>query len=112
MTKRFTPKARKVKPIAFQIDNAQTGTDDEYTFTPPKLAEGMLPVLEGDGDGEGMTTAVWQWLRNGLGDDQYAHLRGRLTDPDDHLDVEQVAEITQWLVGEATGRPTGKRSGS
>lgn len=107
-TKRFGAKARKAPKIKFQIENDLTGTDDEFEFAAPKLAGAMLPVLEGGG--EDMTSAVWNWLRTGLGDDQYQTLRARLDDPADSLDVNEVGEIARWLVGEASGRPTGKRS--
>lgn len=98
------------KQVTFQID------DDEFTFACPKLAAAMRPLLEPNGDGDGasnlsMTQAAWKWLRSGLPEDQYEHLMGRLEDEDDGLDIPDVAEVVRYLMGEATGRPTGSRSG-
>lgn len=98
------------KQVTFYID------DDEFTFTCPKIAGAMSPLLDPRSNGDGdsnltMTKAAWEWLYTGLPADQYDHLMARLNDEDDGLDIPDVAEVVRHLMGEATGRPTGSRSG-
>lgn len=115
--KSFTPSKRKRDPIPFTIA-LPDGSDDDYTFDPPKMASAVLPAIDpsyssGD-DEEGqvtMTQAAWGWLREGLGDEQYGRLRARLHDPDDDLDIDDTAQIVRWLMGKVSGRPTGARRG-
>lgn len=110
VTHQITTSKPERKQVTFQID------DDEFTFSCPKLAAAMRPLLEPDSNGDGasnlsMTQAAWKWLRSGLPDDQYQYLMGRLEDEDDGLDIPDIANVVRYLMGEATGRPTGSRSG-
>lgn len=108
--KQFTTREKTRDKITFHID------DDEFTFTPHKVAGVMLPFLEYGRDdteaaGLSMTQRIWDWLRDGLDDGQYLRIRERLEDPDDTLDFPDVARVTRWLIGEVTERPTERRSG-
>lgn len=136
VSKQFTTEKRQPETIVFSID------DDEFHFTPVKVAPAMLPVLDpksrrnrgarpsanGDGpsddDGENedeatataredqsMTQAAWQWLYDGLPDEEWDRLVGRLRDPEDGLDLQDVVGVVRWLMGQATGRPTTSRRG-
>lgn len=131
--KQFTTEKRQPETIVFSID------EDEFHFTPPKMATAMLPILDpksrrngsrpapsdnGDATAQGedpeerearddqtMTQAAWQWLYDGLPDDEWERLRGRLRDPDDGLDVTDVVPVVRWLLGQTAGRPTTSRRG-
>lgn len=96
-----TAKQRK-EPIKFTID------EDEFTFTPHKTAGMVLDIL----DDESELKAAFDWLDEGLPEDQSALLEKRLRDPEDDLDVDMVAEIIKFLISRVSGRPTKPSSGS
>lgn len=96
MTKEFTTATKRRKPIEFALD----GTN--YQFTPPKQATLVLDFL-GSGDEVG---ALFDWVNEGLGEEQAAAIEDRLKDPDDDFDIKELTDIARWLVEESTGRPT------
>lgn len=96
MTKEFTTATKRRKPIPFTLD----GT--EYQFTPPKQAGMVLDFLE-NGDEMG---ALFDWMNEGLGEDQAAAIEARLKDPKDDFDIKELTDIARWLVEESSGRPT------
>lgn len=96
MSKEFTTAIKRRKPIPFTLD----GT--EYEFTPPKQAGMVLDFLE-NGDEIG---ALFDWVNQGLGEDQATAIEMRLKDPDDDFDIVELTEVARWLVEESSGRPT------
>lgn len=100
----FTTSARTRKTITFTLDG------DEYEFTPPPFTSLVLPAL--DGNELEVFRGMMDWLGGGLPDDQEKRLEGRLRDPEDNLDIEDMFEIFQGLVGKVAGRPTPASSGS
>lgn len=84
------------EPITFTLD------DDEFTFTPPKLAGAVLEGLE-TGDDFG---ASLDWLRDGLPSEQAELLVHRLKDEADNFDVTDLGPIIEALIAKVTGRPT------
>lgn len=100
-TAEFTTAKRKAKPITFTLDG------DEYTFTPPKTAEMVLPIMETQGDQDvAALKAQFDWLGNGLPDDQHQRLVSRLKDPEDDLDFDQIENVLGWVTKQVAGRPT------
>lgn len=89
-------------PITFKLD------DDEFTFTPPKLASAVLEGLE-TGDDFG---ASLDWLRDGLPEDQSALIVHRLKDQNDTFDITDLGPIIEALIAKVTGRPTSPSRGS
>jgi hypothetical protein len=96
VTKEFTTAAKRRKAITFTID----GT--EFEFTSPKQAGMVLDYLE-NGDEMG---ALFDWMNEGLGEEQAAVIESRLKDPKDDFDIKELTDIARWLVEESTGRPT------
>jgi hypothetical protein len=102
VTQAFTTATKRRKPISFTVD----GT--EFEFTAPKQAGMILDYLE-SGDEIG---ALFDWVNEGLGEDQAKVLEDRLKDPDDDFDIDELTKIAEWLVEQATGRPTKPPRGS
>lgn len=95
---------RKDKPIEFSIDG------EDYTFTPPKTASMVMPVIEQD-DADGMEIMAvkvqFDWLEQGLPEDQAQRLKDRLKDPKDDFDTKDAEKILEWIMKQVNGRPTG-----
>lgn len=101
---------------------------EHFVFQPPKQAALMLAMVEGASDKGPMASfmpigSMFAWLSYGLskehegtrkksGHEEYVEgcqscrLHDRLLDPEDDLDIDQVTEIINWLLGEVSGRPT------
>lgn len=90
----------RAKPITFTLDG------DEYTFTPPKAAVLAISAISGDDDPTEQIKGMFDWLGNGMAQDQQDRLLARLRDPDDDLDLEDLSNVFQGLVEAAYGRPT------
>lgn len=97
--KKFTTKTRERNIIEFAID------DDTFHFTAPKLAATLMPMLEGE-DGLSMARGVLNWLGDGLPETERTRLIQRLTDPEDNFDLDDLEPIYEFLMAEASGRPT------
>lgn len=100
-------KKRKVK-IEFSIG----GDGHVYSFDPPKSATMMMPVLDAKSDDTDAMEIIavrstFHWFLSGLGEEDAAILRGRIDDPADDLDMEDLTTIMTALQGQITGRPTG-----
>jgi hypothetical protein len=96
----FKVAARSRKPITFDL-----GGGHEYTFTPPKQAEMVLPMLDADNDLEA-ARAAFEWLDKGMSEEDRAHLSARLRDPEDDLDIDVLEDVVSALVEQTGGRPT------
>ena len=120
----FDVAKKRKKPITFTLggDNMllrkadpetetseKRGEDDNvYSFTPPKTALMLMPILEGgDPDGMGMTRATLNWLGEGLTEEENQRILARLKDPQDDLDVDNLTDIIKALSERVGGRPTG-----
>jgi hypothetical protein len=101
----FTTSAKTRKVIPFTLDG------EEYHFTPSKIAGIVLPVMA-DGSELEVFKGMFDWIGNGLPDEEEARLEERLKDPDDDLDVPDLVEVFQGLVAAMAGRPTPASSGS
>lgn len=98
----FVTAKRKAKAITFSIDG------EDYSFTPPKNAEMVLPVLEATGDQDiAAIKAQLDWLGHGLAEGESERLTARLKDPDDDFDVNNLSDILQYVLKQVAGRPTG-----
>jgi hypothetical protein len=96
VTKEFTTATKRRKPIEFTLD----GT--EYQFNPPKQAGMVLDFLETNDE----MGALFDWVNEGLGEEQATAIEERLKDPADDFDIKELTDIARWLVEESSGRPT------
>lgn len=99
MAKTFKVARKNREPIEF-------GFEDEeyiYVFTPPKVAGIVLSVVEGGTD---EAKAAFDWLSDGLSEEQNKHLIDRLRDPKDDLDIEDIGTMVEGLMEEIGERPT------
>lgn len=102
----FTTPARRTEPTTFTLDG------ETYEFTPPKTAGMVLDFIGANGAGE--VTAVkslFDWLGDGLPDEQMEHLTSRLRDPDDDLDIDTLSDVARSLIEAVAARPTPAPSG-
>lgn len=96
----FKTAKRRKDPIPFDLDG------EEYTFTPPKNAMMVLPMIEeNSGDAEALR-GMFDWLGAGLSQEEADRILERLKDPQDDLDFDTVAEVIEGLMEEIGGRPT------
>lgn len=100
MSKKFKTAAKARTAIEFELDEVS------YTFTPPKSAAMVMPLLDGGAGDAVVVKAGLDWLRDGLADGQYEALVSRLKDPKDDYDLPDLEELLEWLVEEvANQRP-------
>jgi hypothetical protein len=89
------------KPITFDLE----GNDHVYTFQPSKVASAVLPMLEADGDFEAAKVG-FEWLDEGLSEEDQNHLSARLLDKKDDLDIPDLEDVISGLMEATGGRPT------
>lgn len=92
MSKKFTTAAKARTAIEFELDEVM------FKFTPPKSAASVMPLLEESGDEMSLVRAGFDWLKDGLADDQYAILVNRMKDPADDFDLPDLEEIIEYLM--------------
>lgn len=122
----FEVAVRRAKPITFRLGGqamlepaapededgksaeAVYGKDNhEYVFTPPKNAVMLMPLIESTGDsGVAMTKSTFDWLGQGLSEEDNDRLKRRLRDPKDDLDIDTLSEVLEKLSEKVSGRPT------
>ena len=109
MATKFTTTKKDYSPIEFEID------DEHFVFTPHKQASMILPLMDPDSDmpEAQATKAFFDWLGEGLPEEQLEVLIDRLKDPKDQFDTEDLAVIARGLMEEVNSqRPPTSRSGS
>lgn len=97
----FKVATRRTDPVTFEFE----GEDHEYSFTPPKQASMVLPMLGADSDMEA-AKAAFEWLDNGLSESDRERVTARLKDPNDSLDIPNIEEVVTGLVEFVSARPT------
>lgn len=101
----FEVAVRNTKPITFTL-----GDDHVYKFTPPKNAVMMIPLLQpsagSDEDGVNLTRSTFDWLGQGLSEEDNDLIISRLKDPEDDLDIDLLGDVVQKLSEQVAGRPT------
>ena len=85
----FETKKRERTPKTFHLDG------EEYTFIPPKKATMVLEVVD---DPDKTVKALFDWLGDGLGEEQEAKIIARLNDPEDDFDVDDLTKIAYALL--------------
>lgn len=103
----FQVAKRHRDPIVFHLSDEP---DYEYTWQPQKTAGIALAVA--DEDDTKVMKRTFDWLSDGLPDEQAQHLIDRLEDPEDDLDIEQLGVVIEGLQEKTTGRPTTSEAGS
>jgi len=97
----FKVAARRTEPITFSFED----DPHEYSFVPPKTASMVLPMLDADSD-VGAAKAAFDWLDDGLSEEDQKRIADRLRDPKDNLDIPSVEEVVEALVERVSARPT------
>lgn len=100
----FTVAKRRREAVTFKL-----GDDHVYTFTPPKSAVMMMPLInpeEGEDTGLAITKSTFDWLGDGLSEEDNQRIQARLKDPEDDLDVDTLSEVVAGLSEKVGGRPT------
>lgn len=87
------------------------GQDDhEYKFNPPKNAVMLMPIFDRDKDddemGIGLTRSTFDWLGDGLSEDDNQRILRRLRDSKDDLDTDTLNQVIEGLSEQVGGRPT------
>lgn len=108
----FKVAKRRTAPITFTLGVApgqkvtQQGSH-VYSFTPPKSAVMMMPVLDVDEPTDiGMTKATFNWLSEGLSEEDSDRIMARLRDKKDDLDIDTLADVIQGLSEQIAARPS------
>lgn len=100
----IAPKRRE--PFTFAIP----GDEYEYTFTPPKNAILMLPLMNGGGDDgdTGVMKGAVDWIKAGLhADGEWKRIEDRLRNPDDEFDTDPgLTTLVRKLNEFISARPT------
>lgn len=110
----FEVKKRKVKRAAAEFTLAD---DPEVLLTAykPKAAI-LLPIASllnnAKHDELAEAQAIDMFLDMVLAAESRDYIKGRLNDPEDDLDVDDLTPIIEWLQGQWSERPTGSRAGS
>lgn len=94
---KFTTAAKARTAVEFELDEVK------FTFTPPKQAAMIMPILENGTNEYAVIEAGLNWFRDGLPEDQHAIIVARLKDPKDDFDLEDFQDIIEWLVGQVSG---------
>jgi len=84
--------------------------EQEYEFRVPKVAGILFALMHIRNLPENEREAYMiyeqvEWLKKGLGAEQWELIEGRLKDDDDILDFPDLSNSTLGLVGEVAGRP-------
>lgn len=103
--KSYQSKHRDRKVIAFELDGRT------FQFTAPKESATLIAMLGAVGSSDGQVQAqaarqMLNWFDDGLTEDDMNHIRARLEDNDDDLELADLVEITNDLLAEAMDRPT------
>lgn len=112
----FVPKRKPKKSQQITFDLGPAVEEDEdgneitrthvYRFNPPKSVVAILPVLRGNGGDEGQVAGAFQWMMQGLSEEDAERIYTRLSDEDDPLDMEDLMRALRQLTKAVTKRPT------
>lgn len=104
MSLEFTTAKKRREPIKFSVDGEQ------YEYVPQKQA-GMALALR-DGNETEVMREMFDWLSDGLPEEQAQRLIDRLKDPADEMDIDDLGKLIGDLQDQIAGRPTTSRAGS
>ena len=110
----FSVKKRKVTPITFSLGGRRgDGTEDPYIyeFRAPKGVVAAMGLVEKNAkftEAEAMQ-GLFNWLNEGLTDEEADRIVARLKDPGDDLDISDLTDVVQALQERAAGRPSTSR---
>lgn len=100
----FTVAKRRQQPITFTL-----GDDHEYVFNAPKSAVMMMPVFDSTDDGVSeldITKSTFDWLGEGLSEEDSKRIKDRLRDPGDDLDIDTLSDVVKQLSEKVSARPS------
>lgn len=89
------------EPVTFDI------AGETFTASPEIQGIVLMDFLEAsDGGGVGSIVAFKNFIKEALGEEEYAKFDKHLRTSKENVDVEQIAAIVAYLVEEYTSRPT------
>lgn len=108
--KQFTTKEKEQKEVDFELDGRQ------IHFVVPKRSGLIMSVVNNVGlNGRNLDTDstrdLLNWLGEGMSEEDAEWILGRLKDPDDDFDLEDINDIAKHLLGQGSNRPTRRRRG-
>lgn len=101
-----TTTPRVTKPMTFSIQGGEdpvTGENHTYTFKPPKVAPIILDMYESPDD---MVKILFDWLGEGMSEEDNNILLGRLRDPEDDFEIYSLRQLLDGIIAKVSGRPT------
>lgn len=102
----ITTTPRVTKPVTFTIQGGEdpvTGANHKYTFLAPKVAPIILDMYDSPED---MVKILFDWLGEGMSEEDNNILLGRLRDPDDDFEIYQLRQLLDGIIAKVSGRPT------
>lgn len=107
----FDVAVRRHEPITFTLGLAPGDTEKHvYTFVPPKSAVMLMPILETSSSGGernmDLTKATFDWLGDGMSEEDNERIKSRLKDKNDDLDVDTLSKVVEGLSEKVSARPT------
>lgn len=93
-------KSRANSDVTFEYD------DVTLTARRPKAATILDLAATTTGSDVERVTATMAMVEDSLVPDSRDYIMGRLRDPDDEMDIEDLVPVIEWLVAEFTSRPT------
>jgi hypothetical protein len=108
--KEFTTAATRGKAGVANAVEIEFKLDDEVlTAQPPTSGQVALFIQHGRGGGIASVTSLFEFFSDVLDDDDWKKVEDKLRDG---MDVELLAQISNYLIGEWSGRPTTQSSAS
>ena len=97
---------RNIKPVTFRIKGGEdpvTGVNHKYTFLPPKVAPIILDMYDSPDD---MVRILFDWLGEGMSEEDNNILLGRLRDKEDDFEIYALRQLLDGIIAKVSGRPT------
>lgn len=106
--KSFKTKKKSTEPVTFDLE------DKEFTAVPSKPGALILDfIADADSnDGGRAAGALVSFIVDSLIEEDKARFNELIRDPKISVEIETLAEICEYLVGEYASRPTEKSSSS
>lgn len=97
---------RRTEPITFEIQGGEdpvTGENHVYTFNPPKVAPVVLDMYDSPDE---MVRILFDWLGEGMSEDDNKILLSRLRDSDDDFEIYSLRQLLDGIISKVSARPT------
>jgi hypothetical protein len=98
----FSSRPKVLTPVTFELN------DESFTAVPSVPGAKLLDfIADADSnDGGRAAQALVDFLEGAIIEDDRERFRNLIRDPEQSVEIEVIAEICEWLVGEYSQRPT------